>query len=303
MRCLVLLPLWCFAAAGCVPVFKLDKKDRSCEEDFIEWGGGLTHHVDAGNGTGEFSFYNENPIIDLTEGRYDLETGDFEWSDQYLEAAHRDLARYVGGGTLWRNGDLDLEYQMELHYSDQTNAVFDVRQERFGCDENFRIQSTEDDTDLEFITGTFTGGQYEYTHEWIFGSVVAVSTGTLRPDLSYTEIIDFEDGPVVLVHVEDGDGQGNATRQFEYEDGYITLEGTWDQGIEGTLSMDYTSKSQGAKKQIWSYHYDALGNGAGTWEQGPVTCDLLFELGECKRRKCSDDTNGKCTVPVEAPTF
>ncbi len=304
MRSLLVLSGCALLASGCVPIFKLSKEaDRSCAENFIDWGGGLTHHVDSGNGTGEFAYYNEDPIIDITEGFYDLENGEFFWWDQYVDSAHRDMAHYAGEGTIWRNGDLDLDYEMEVFYSNETSKSWDVRQERVGCAQNFRYQATEDEYDLEFITGNFAGGNYEYTHEWIVGSVVAVSTGTLRPDLSYTETIEYAEGAVSLEHTETGDGQGNADRDFVYDDGFNKLEGFWNQGVEGTLSMDYFSKATGSKKQFWVYHYDAMGNGVGTWEQDGVTCELLFELGDCKRRQCSDDSNGKCTVPVAAPTF
>jgi hypothetical protein len=304
MERILLVTLMSALGAGCVPVFKLDKlENRSCAEDFIPWSGGLTRHVDAGNGTGEFDYINPDALIDQTAGYYDLATGEFFWWDEYVDAGHRDQAHYVGVGTLWRNGDLDLDYEQEFYYSDDTKQVWTVRQERFGCDENLRYESAEDPEDLEFITGTYGQDGYDYTHEWISGSVVAVAAGSRKSDQSYTETLDLTDGPVLLVHQETGDGQGNVDRIFSYDDGYTKVEGTWNQGLEGTLSMDYFSKTSGAKRQYWVYHYDAIGNGEGSWTQDEVSCDLVFELGECKRRACSDDSNGKCTVPVEAPQF
>ena len=302
MRFTLLASIGCVLASGCVPVFKLDK-DLSCSEDFIPWRGGLTRHVIEGKATGEFSYLNDDPVIDQSEGSYDLATGAFDWWDLYIEASHRERAHYNGDGILFRNGDLDLDYQMEFYYADETKTVYDVRQKRIGCEEEFRIQNRNAEEDLEFIVGTYSAGQFEYSREWIFGSLIAVSTGTLKSDHSYTEIIDFADDPVTLTHLEEGDGQGNATRQFAYDDGFTKLEGTWDQGIEGTLSMDYFVKEGSAKKAFWVYQYDGLRNGAGSWEQDGVTCDLLFELGACKRRQCSDDSNGQCAVPVAAPKF
>jgi hypothetical protein len=304
MRTVLLYVLMGFLGAGCVPVFKLDKlEDRSCTEDFIPWSGGLTRHVDEGNGTGEFDYINPDTLIDQTAGYYDLSTGEFFWWDEYLDAGHRERGHYSGVGTLWRNGDLDLDYEREFYYSDDTKEVWAVRQERFGCEENFRYASVDNPEDLEFVSGSYGSGVYEYTHEWIFGAVVAVATGSQKADQSYVEDLEVIDGPILLVHQETGDGQGNVSRIYSYDDGFTKVEGTWDQGVEGTVSMDYFSKSPGSKRQYWVYHYDAMGNGEGSWSQDDVSCDLVFEQGECKRRACSDDSNGKCVVPVEAPQF
>ena len=304
MRSVFLLSACGVLGAGCVPVFKLYKPEkRACSEDFISWSGGLTQHVDSGNGTGDFDYFNEDPIIDHTAGNYDLASGEFFWWDDYLEAGHRDRAHYSGIGTLWRNGDLDLDYTLEVHYSDDSAKAWSVRQERFGCEESFRLEAVEDPEDLEFVTGTYTGGVFEYTHEWIDGGVIAVGSGTRKSDQSYSETIEYADGPVLLAHLETGDGKGNVNRIFSYDHGLSKVEGSWEQGLEGTVSMDYFSKSSGSKKQFWVYHFDAMGNGAGSWLQDDVSCDLLFEGGQCKRRSCTDDSNGKCTVPVEAPTF
>jgi len=304
MRTVFLWPLLGVIGSGCVPVFKLDKLDkRSCSEDFIAWNGGLTQHVDAGDGTGEFDYANPDPLIDTTAGYYDLSTGEFFWWDEYLDAGHRQQGHYSGVGTLWRNGDLDLEYELEHYFSDDTKDVWNVRQERFGCEEKLRLESAEDPEDLEFVTGTYSEGAFAFTHEWIDGSVIAVANGTKYADQSYTSTLEITDGPVLLAHQETGDGEGNVSRIFSYDRGYTKVEGFWDREVQGTVSMDYFSKSSGSKKQFWVYHFDALGNGEGSWTQDDVACDLLFEAGECKRRQCTDDSNGKCTTPVEAPTF
>ena len=93
---LVFFPL----VAGCYvgPVFNVKKGKRTCPDDFLQWTGGLTYHILQGRGDGTFDYVPEQSHIDLVDGFYDLEEGDFWWQTFYTSGNRLDQDLATGAG-------------------------------------------------------------------------------------------------------------------------------------------------------------------------------------------------------------
>ena len=135
--CLVLLlPL-----SGCLtPVFELES-ELMCSENFLDWTGGLTYHVLQGNGDGTFDY---EPMGSATRvaGGYDLVSGDFEWQVTYDDDSAKQTEVVEGYGRVWKDGDLDLVSTSTVTYLDGSAVVTSIRDERWGCDVERRLENT-----------------------------------------------------------------------------------------------------------------------------------------------------------------
>lgn len=289
------------AASGCYvgPVFELKKESkRTCEDDFFSWGGGLTHHVVQGPGDGTFDYDPTGDLVDRVDGFYDLDVGDFWWWTYYKDDSHRVTDHATGFGTLWRDGDMDVEYTLDVAWADGVDRTYEVRTKRYGCEET--TQTGDEDGPISVVEGVWSTDAFTYVTEWIAGPILVTAEGVQSADGAWVESEDLEDGDLVMRYDESGDGDGGIVRSFLVGDGVVEVEGSWERFVDGEVVFSYTSKRVGTKRETWSYTLNGEGRGEGVWDQDGVSCDLVFEDFECARQGCGA-SNGVCEPPVAYP--
>lgn len=288
--------------AGCSigPKWKLMKpQKRTCAAEFLEWGGGLTFHVDQGPGDGTFAYDPPGDLITWVEGVYNLRNGDFVYTVTYADDSFRERDEVQGFGTLWTDGDMELEYTLTAHFADDSTASWEVHSQRYGCQEVSRIE--DEDGRLEIVDGTWGSDAFSYVREWIWGPLVVEAKGSLEPDGDWEESASEKDGDLRLIYIDKGHADGRVRRDFKGFNGLVEVSGDGSVDRTGTVVMDYWSRSGEGEKAFWEYEVDAWGDGTGIWEQGDATCDLKFDDFSCKLRNCTDAEPGPCSPPAPFP--
>jgi hypothetical protein len=281
---LVLLPL-----AGCFqPTFELDDS-LVCGEDFLSWTGGLTFHVLQGDGDGGFDY---DPVghAKRVSGAYDLETGDFSWDTTYDEGDALLSEAVEGYGRVWKDGDLDLISTVHETYVDETTRSYTVRDERWGCDVERRIE--DESGAIETERGWLQEGRYDYERRWfVFGRDLK-ATGSRNSDGSYSEELAYENGETKYNYTETGDPDGYIFREFVDRD-ISRMDGYSERWSSGTEHWEYKHRVDGIS-YYWDYEFDFYGNGSGTLTWKSESCDLKFKEGTCRKKNCTDGSKGLC---------
>ncbi|NCG21567.1 MAG: hypothetical protein GWP91_21345 [Rhodobacterales bacterium] len=287
------------------PVFKLaPQAKRSCAtSDFLEYDGGLPFFVSQGNGDGTFDFDPTGSLMVSTQGLYDITEGQFLWTTQYAADAHRVEETAQGTGVIARNGDVDLEYALTISFSDDSEEVWDIRTKRAACAETTRVENV--DLGLLSLIDTIWGTDgRDWERYFIQDTATPTGVGHQDKDGSWTETVDFKKNEVQVAWTQTDDAQGYQRRDFDDDNGNTVTTGYWERWYGGTVVMDFTAKNRNFKKQFWTLEINNLGDGAGTWEQEGVTCELKFTGHNCKQRACSDGSeNRSCSMPIEWPRF
>lgn len=300
-------------AQGCYvgPVFRVKQKKQTCPEPFLIWGGGLVAHVDAGRGDGSFAYTPADPLLDWVEGSYDLKTGDFSYVNDYIGDSYRAIDEVSGYGTIWRDGDMDLFYDVTATTDEDDEFSYSVREQRLGCEQERWVFLTDlmedpDDEDepvpTEVWAGEYTGGEFVYEHRFGKYGEVLVAEGVSEADGTYTEELDYEEDGIVIQWEEEGDGEGGIRREF-YENVGNVLEGYWERELSGTLVVEYVYDPLASPAQTWDYRVTERGNGNGSLEIGENRCDIDLDEWECTLEDCSTpELEGEpCTPPVRIP--
>lgn len=302
-RSFLLLPLAVLLPACYVgPMFKIvDEAKRTCDADFLDWGGGLTHHVLQGRGDGLFDYEPENPLIERIEGQYDLESGDFHWTATHAEGGFRLEEEAEGYGTLWRDGDLEVIYDLVVRYEDETERTWEVHTERYGCVETTRSES--DRGRVEIVEATWGDDAVSWVRDWIWGPVAISGEGSRNKlgESSESGKVSRK-GDLSYQYSQSTDVQGRTVHTFEGHDGVREVAGSWQIDRKGIFEADYTSRAERQDVQTWRYTVDGTGAGEGTWTWGEDRCDLKFRKFHCERRNCNDEAlEGRCQPPVDFP--
>ncbi len=282
-------------AVGCGPRFRLDQKGLTCNEGHLTWAGGLTNHVLQGSGKGDFAYDPVMDTVDFIDGFYDLDTGDFWWQSTYADGLSRVEELAQGYGTLWPDGDLDIEYALDIELVDGRSEDFVVRERRLGCDLDVRVE--HEDGDVRVYEGQFTGGQLEYVHTWTDLTREYEAVGTRSPDGTWTEELAVEDGDFEYRLEDQGDFELSWRRDFRRVNAYTTLEGELEQDAQGATTVSYTFEPASGPDETWSYTIDLLGEGEGTLDYAQQSCSLSFSEGKCTASGCNRD--GRCQPPLE----
>jgi len=275
---------------------------RSCEANFLEWGGGLTHHVMQGRGDGAFDYDPEDPLIDRIEGEYDLETGDFHWTTTHAEGGFRTTETAEGYGTLWRDGDLEIAYDLTVQYADGSERTWQVQTERYGCSE---LTRTEDpDGRVEVVESTWGDEQVAWVREWIWGPLAITGEGSRNALGEQSEAGKVKKKERRYRYDEATDVEGRTVHTFDGDDGVRQLKGHWARTRDGVVTMRYTSQVDEQSPQEWEYTVDGKGAGDGTWTWGEDTCELRFRKFRCERKSCTAEAfDGECRPPVDFPAL
>ena len=297
---------------GCYvgPVFRVKERKMTCAEPYLIWGGGLVAHVDAGKGNGTFSYDPADNLIEWVEGAYDLKTGDFAYYNDYAPDSYRAKDEIDGYGTIWRDGDIDVIYDVEAITDEEDTFQYRVREQRLGCEMERWVELTDlvvdEDAPIptEVWTGEFTEGVYQYVHRFGLYGMVMEAEGETQPDGTYTESLRFEDaGGASIVWDESGDGDGGVRREFDEQVG-SSLEGYWEREKNGDLTVEYLFEPVAAPQQAWDYVVNERGNGGGSLEIGTNRCDIALDLWDCVLEDCTtaalegEECNPPLTIPL-----
>lgn len=303
-RSMLLLPLALSLPACYIgPVLKVeDPEGRTCDANFLEWDGGLTHYVMQGRGDGAFDFEPEARHVDRIEGAYDLETGAFHWTTTYAEGGHRVEDVAEGSGTLWRDGDMEIGYELRARYADGSERTWQVHTERYGCVELTR--SEDSDQRLEIVESTWADDEVTWVREWIWGPLAITGEGSRNTLGEASEEGGGKKDDLEFSYAQSSDINGRTNQVFEGYDGVRHLKGSWSRTRDGVVEMEYTSQVGREEPQSWSYVVDGEGSGKGTWAWHDATCELRFEGFRCKRRACNEEVlDGDCKPPVDFPVL
>lgn len=285
----------CGFLVGCGPKFQLDASGLTCGVDIFSWSGGLTRAVLQGEGDGSFS-YAEPYGVESLSGSYDLESGSFSYDVVWAAGYARVSERVNGQGTLWTDGDMDVEYTRLIDWADGTSTTVTSREKRLGCQVSEQHVEGEQTT---YLYGTYDSGGLDYRREYAEGSHMIEVYGRLSPTGSYGEEAVYESEAYTLDFQESGSLSGNAVQVFsDTADGVLT-EGSWTREDSGTVSYDYAVSGQGYQEE-WLFDLDLSGTGEGEVIIGDTTCDLEVSAFECERKRCGD-LRGSCTFPILAP--
>lgn len=297
---LLLLPA-CYVG----PKYKLPNGKRACGSDFVERQYDLAMKVDNGPGDGSFEYALADwPLIASTKGNFDLKTGEFYWVNTYAADAVRESELAEGGGTIRRNGDLDLDYVLKANWKSGESTEWAYRHTRVGCDETLRREAVADPDDVELVDFSWVNGGADFVRYFVEGPVAVEGVGRIAADRSWNEVVNFEQGGVQVLWYTEGDGNGHQTRTFDDDNGLAKSVGSWERWYDGTVAMDFTYNRPDILRQTWEFSMDAAGEGGGTWSTSDNTCEVSFTEGKCRLKNCTSETlEGKCTVPVTWPFF
>ena len=285
----------CWFLVGCSPAFQLDASGLTCGVDIFSWSGGLTRSVLQGEGDGSFSYAEPYGVENLS-GSYDLESGSFSY-DVAWAAGYARLSEQVDGqGTLWTDGDMDIEYTREIQWADGTSSTVTSREKRLGCQVSEQHVVEERTT---YLYGTYDAGGLDYRREYTEGSHRVEVTGRLSSAGSYGEETAYESDDYAVEFQESGSLSGNAVRVFADTAVGVLTEGSWTRDELGGVSYEYEVSGQGYDEQ-WLFDLDLSGHGEGEVVIGGTTCDLEVVAFECERKRCGD-LRGPCTFPILAP--
>ena len=280
---------------GCGPTFKLDATALTCGVDIFSWSGGLTRSVLQGEGDGSFSYAESYGVASVT-GDYDLGSGMFGYDVVWSPGHARVNERVDGQGTLWTDGDMDIEYTREIQWVDGSVTTLTSREKRLGCAVS---EQHTDEGETTYLYGTYDSGGLEYRREYAEGSHTIEVWGRLGAAASYGEEVAYESDPYVLVYQESGSLSGNALRVFTDTSKGVTIEGQWTRDDLGTVAYDYGVTGEGYQEE-WLFDLDFSGTGEGEVVIGDTTCDLEVTDFVCERKRCGD-LRGSCTFPALAP--
>lgn len=305
VRATTLLVLGAVGLSACGPVYKLKEKKLTCSERFHTWGGGLVTHVNQGDGDGSFDYQPLDPRIDRIFGLYDLDSGGFYWDEDFVDGSQVRNRRIDGRGTIWNDGDLDVEYDVVADMPGDLEAAYYVREQRLGCDMTRWVESDidgqPDPTDI--VEGTFTDGGFEYLHRFALWGLEVEAEGRLEADSTYEEELSYDEGGVTFDWYEERDDDGTVLREFDESIDGITLQGFWERQLDGDLEVVYDYSAPGRAREEWTYDLDDGGDGSGGWVFGNVSCDLRFRDFACTLQDCSSSSyeGDDCPLRVSVP--
>jgi len=279
---LIFFPL--FTGCGLSTGFHLDGKP-SCAQKNYTWTDDLTRHLLNGRRDATFDYDPDTQVVRRINGSYDLLTGDFSWKERYHADHFRKKSEVVGYGYADSNGDLDIEYALQVTdvLGVQTTSV--VRLEREHCKVTKRV--TDEDGELTWEFGKYWGEAYNFRTEQVVDGAPWTVYGVDEDDGSFTRTLDWATSSESYGYEEQGDGEGYSRRDWEQDDGrfIVGYQETW---LSGRTHEYYTV--EGA---TWDYTLNYEGNGEGTYTEDDSECELTFVAHECYY-DCGGGSTGNC---------
>lgn len=270
---------------GCLGGERFSVSDPSCETGYLEWAGGLTHHLVEGRPDGTFDYDPAGLVESRIVGAYDLSSGDFEYDVEYHPDHYRAGTTVEGYGYAATNGDLDVEYTLTTTDVLGAGWSIDVRDKRVGCEVARRVDYSNATVWHE---GEFFADRYEYTDSEEVDGAPWVVHGVSYPDGSWVEELDYLGPSETYRFDQEGTGDGYSRRDWTLVDNATIYSGYTEYFLEGGRHVHYDVDGV-----TWDYTVDYEGDGSGTLTGSGYDCDLTFTDGDCAY-DCASGQSGSC---------
>lgn len=244
----------------------------------------LTQHLLASqDGSGDFHYASDDPLVDVVQGRYDLSTGDFEWTESHPDGHFRERTQVAGFGIAWPNGDADLTYGRVTHFIGGTSETTRVRYTQRRCDvsevvreANGRVRSVTE--------GTLGPDGLQYRREEVREDLIATGEGRLRPDGQRTHELAWVGEGLAGTHALREEPNGRVELDFDEVKDRVRSHGRRVTRVDGSTRWVY-QQDVDRTQQFWEYTLDFFGNGEGRFELvedgARIACDVRFEDAVC----------------------
>lgn len=290
-----------FAACTTIPIELQHWFDQepSCDPDVYAWSDDILAHVLTGDGDGSFDYDPEDRPRTGLVGSYNTGSGNFGWEAEYQHDYWLRSGTVGGSGTVFHNGDLDIEYtETTVDVLDEERAV-STRVERAGC--SVRAWTWDPEGNVEDaleLSGEYAGDRFEfsgddgdYDYRGGFDSSYRRTFGFTSHDGDTT--YDAETGKDG-VKAEEWTLLDDACLDGE-EDLVCTGAGTTD--FDGSTVADWTLEQGGDEvaRQHEEFQYDGNGTIVYEYDAGDewVECTYTYEDGDCSG-ECDNGRKVRC---------
>lgn len=264
----------------------------ACELDVYEWSDDLLAHILQGKGGGGFAYDPVDVPRQNIGGSYDVETGDFSWSVDYVNDYWLVGTAVEGYGTAYHDGDLDILFT-ETHedvLDDSWTTTWRVKRE--GC--NMTMEGIAEGAS----SGLVREGRYQDddSYSWSAEDNNYTYSGGMRRNLSRTVGIEAKDGSYSEYGTYKPEGDADIAWSGEcYDTGY-SCEATQHQRFDGGYDGDTTifdNRGDEFARIREDYAYDGSGTSHWVFSDG-TECDVNVDTDDNCTYSCSDGSDGRC---------
>lgn len=268
----------------------------ACQKDVYEWSDDLLAHMLTGPGDGTFDYDPDDVPRQSITGSYDYATGDFGWDVAYADSYWLIASKVDGYGTVYHDGDLDLQYTETETDVLSVVTTTNYRVTRSQCQMTVSSWSAENESDRVDHTGSYTDDD---TYAWTGTDGTYDYKGGMRRNLSHTYSATAQDGSYDVSVATKPEGTSDVTLSSAdnacYDNGY-TCTADWkvrfDGGRDGTQSI-FASDGGLYASISFSDNYDGSGTAHWAFDDG-MTCDTETNAQGACGYTCSDGTEGDC---------
>lgn len=266
-------------------------QEPACDANPYEWADDLLTHILNGDEEGGFDYDPVDTPRAGISGSYDVSSGDFAWDVSYVQESYLVSQAVVGDGTVYHNGDLDLEAVITTTDVLDNVGITSSRFIREGCGSSswsWGEDQTADDA-IE-ITGVYKAEVYVWTaadDTWSYD-------GSLTSDLTETSHYLALDDSFEQTNVSfpDGTATQDIVGDESCSDGY-GCDGHWDFAIDGSYTFSYDLLDGQDVYCTVTGEYDYAGDGTGHYDCDDYQCDLETVDGACTY-SCDNGQKGDC---------
>ncbi len=222
-------------------------------------------------------------LITAREGRYNPRTGALSFTDTFADGYRYTGAAWDGFGTVFDNGDADLELTRTLVHADGGETVHAVRILRSGCDVEW--VEREGDTVVWLENATFKGDVYDFRVDRLQANVIATGRGERSADGETELTDDWRIGDVEHHWTREIRSDGEEVATFEVLANDRVAQGEVEVRTGGSTAWEFDVVDVDGAEATWELGLGPAGNGRGlvtfkgTFED--IECDLEIEDGDC----------------------
>jgi len=245
------------------------------------------------------SFDDDPPeeIVFSREGRWNPGSGDLTYTEGYLDGYVIQERRFDGFGTVFGNGDLDLEGSLTTAFADE-EEVLQQRMLQVACDVENTLRRG-DDAVVWFENGTYVNKRYDFSLERLQAGVIAVGVGVVRATGAWELAESWRIGDVAHSWSRSSEGDGVEQAAFEvrgadrFNDGLVTVR------PGGATAWDF-EVTDGRTSATWEFALGPGGSGGGAVTYQPllgdeIVCNVTVDGDSCDvGSNCDDAPRPNC---------